>query len=194
MAAAGHYAFRHAVGPVEQPVGGDITLLPAIAGHLPDAVERRLGFHRGRLSEGYCVLILLDPVTISDFSWGDRTRYSGGTQAVEVVFDSNPKTKLSFAVPRLDIVRGNSLVQNANDDIADKAVNELLRQSSHRINAGVANKSVIKVIPNIPHNDDMPHHLQYPDADAGNVPQWKLTNGKRMACVAQVSPGGTYTG
>ena len=184
MAVAGGYGFRFDIGPIKKPIVGDITLKPAIAGYDADAIERRLGFHRGRLSAGYCVLVLTETVTIADFLWGDQTRYSGGEQ----LFRSE-----NAMVPRRDLLRGEMLVRYGNDAEADEALRKFFNKAAHRINAGVAQRNVIKVVPNIPHNEDMPRHLQYPDADVRNIPQWTLTVGKAMDCVAQIPAGGTFS-
>lgn len=184
MAVSGGYGFKFGIGRIKDPVFGDITLMPAIAGYSADAIERRLGFHRGRLSEGYCVLVLTETVTIADFLWGDQTRYSGGEQ----LFRSE-----DAMVPRRDLLRGEMLVRYGNDTEADEALRNFFNKAAHRINEGVAQRTVIKVVANIPHNDDMPRHLQYPDADVRNIPQWKLIVGKAMDCVAQIPPGGTFS-
>lgn len=164
---------------------GDITVLAAIAGQTQDAIERRLGFHRGRLSNGYSLLVLVEKVAITDFIWGDQTRYSGGNQLYR---------DEGMMVPRRDLLRGALLVQHGSDDAADAAMWTILGTSQNRINAGVEARSIIKVIPNIAHSDTMPSHLQYPDADTGNIPQWKLAHAKTMECVANVHPGAIYGG
>ena len=164
---------------------GDITLISAIAGQTPWAVERRLGFHKGRLSRGYSLLVLTEKVSITDFIWGDQTRYSGGNQLYR---------DEGAMVPRRDLLRGALLVQHGSDDAADAALWTIFGTSQRRINDGVTTRSVVKIIPNIDHSSDMPSHLQYPDADTGNIPQWKLVHPKAMECVANVHAGAVYGG
>lgn len=170
---------------------GDVTIMSAIGGQSAEAIERRLGYHRGRLSDGYCVLQVLEPVRTADIIWSDRTRYSGGADQVGVEL-STPGQIQWFDVPRLDIVRGNKLVRHGNDDIVDRELDELLNQSLIRLNRAQAKGELVKVIPNIAHNEDMPRHLQYPNAEAGNVPQWTLKVAKEMKCIARVAPGEVY--
>jgi hypothetical protein len=164
---------------------GDITVLAAIAGQSQQAIERRLGFHRGRLANGYSLLVLVEKVAITDFLWTDQTRYSGGNQLYR---------DEGMMVPRRDLLRGALLVQHGSDDAADAAMWSILGTSQHRINIGVDTRTIIKVMPNIAHSETMPSHLQYPDADTGNIPQWTLTRAKTMECVANVHPGAIYRG
>lgn len=183
---AGACGFAYAVGSQITSMTGDITIAPAIEGQTSQAVERRLGFHKGRLSDGYCVLVLLETVTAANFLWGDQTHYSGGEQLYR---------NENAMVPRRDLLRGEMLVRHGSDTGADAALRDFFNKAAHRINEGVAHRGIIKVVPNIRHNDDMPRHLQYPDSDVRNIPQWTLLKpGKAMECVAQVSPGGVYTG
>ena len=176
--------YRYAVGEAVPGKFGDITLASAIDGQSASAIERRLGFHKGRLSQGYCVLVLTETVNRTDFIWGDQTRYSGGRQ---VYRDENAY------VPRRDLLRGELLVRLGSDAAADAALRQFFDTAATKINAGVAKRSVIKVVPNIQHNDDMNQHLQYPDAAVGNIPQWTLVTGKAMQCIAQVAARDVYT-
>lgn len=185
------YGFQYGTGEQAQ-LAGDITVASAISGFTPEMIERRLGFHRGRLSDGYCVLLVTQAITTADIRWSDRTRYAGGLQEVDV--EMRPGQIQHFLVPRLDIVRGQKLVQHGNDSVVDRALDDLLNASLRQVGKAQANGALIKLVANIPHDDNMPSHIQYPNADAGNVPQWTLkrNHSKTMKCLAQVRPGAVY--
>ncbi|WP_426164149.1 hypothetical protein [Sandarakinorhabdus sp. DWP1-3-1] len=173
------------VGRNYRSIRGDITVLDAIAGQPPAAIERRLGYHAGRLAKGYSLLRMVEKVGPDDFTWGDQTRYSGGRQLYR---------DAGAMVPRRDLLRGELLVRHGSDAAADAELYRIFGDSLRRINDGVGKGLIIKVFPNIPHNAAMPSHVQYPDADVRNIPQWTLVHGKAMACIANVHAGAVFGG
>lgn len=171
------------VGRSYDTMRGDITLLASIAGYAPWSIEQRLGFHTGRLANGYSLLVLTDNVGPTDFIWSDQTRYSGGMQLWR---------DEGAMVPRRDVLRGALLVAGGSDAAADAELWRIFGSAMRRINDAVGTATAIKIVPNIPHDPSMARHIQYPDANIGNIPQWTLIREKTMRCVANVLPGAIY--
>lgn len=62
---------------------GDFTMLKYIENLPPSALERTIGFHKGRLDQGFLIVVLADNEIMrpSDFELKASTRFSGGKLA-----------------------------------------------------------------------------------------------------------------
>jgi hypothetical protein len=106
---------------------GYVTTLNSISGKSELEMERALGFRAGALKAGYAVYALAAPVSIDEFDWRDRTRYSGGWDVDSSIrFGSNPNTL--WSVQRRDELRAAlGKKRNYNERATDLAIEQILR-------------------------------------------------------------------
>ena len=148
--------------------GGYFTMMKYVRGLGPRDLERTVGFHSGRLKEGYIVAVLDTAETIGpdDFALAASTRWSGGKVG--------PKDG-----PTADI----------NDILAkrDQSPDELRKKVAKFFTLHVGNRPA-KILPNL--RDD--GTMTYPDAEArptgerNGVPQFILRKPKNFAIFEKV--------
>ena len=126
------------------PATGYITQEKYLRGRTLIEIERILGFHTGRLSQGAIFYVLTEIPQETQFEMG------GYTQVAEHHF----KEAYGKAVAGLDV-----------EALKKMLVKEVFtREGLNRL---------VKVRPNMGHNDGMASDQQYPPGLG--VPQWKLT-------------------
>jgi hypothetical protein len=163
---------------------GDVTTLASIANQPPRQLEIRIGYGEGRLKDGYSLLALVEKVAIDDFIWGDQTRYSGRWQF---------RRDIGEYVPRIDLFRA-ELAKKHNYDEAkiDAEFYEMLGKQQNGLNTREGINRIVKIAPNVPHEDALDWRDQYPNSPIGNTPQWTLSRPKKFICIANVLPGAMY--
>lgn len=137
--------------------GGDFTLLKYIAALDAEALERTVGFDRGRLKSGFTIVALAGDEVLGpgDFQLGASTRFSGAV------------VKQATATQGHGI---ESMLADRGQDIAE------LKKKVARFFASRGGNTPAKVLPNLRHTEGM----IYPDAEAlgpgrrSGVPQFKL--------------------
>ena len=146
---------------------GYVTTLGSIAGKSTLDLEKALGFNAGALKAGYTVYALVSFVTINEFDWRDRTRYSDGWHADPTIrFGSNPGTV--WSVQRRDELRAALGKQNNYDESAtDLAIERILRTELIKLNIRSGPNRIVKVVPR-------QSPTGYPDSEFRNIPQWEL--------------------
>ena len=150
---------------------GNFTMLGFIAGFRPADLERRIGFHPGRLSKGFAIVALANGQRLSpsEIELQGSTRWSGG-------FSGN--------TPALEGTELESLLRDRGQDISQikEKVCSFFAKGGARIPA--------KVLPVVEHAAGM----QYPDANAigpgirGGVPQFNLLVPRLFSVVSVWSP------
>jgi hypothetical protein len=163
---------------------GDVTTRRSILGLPASRLEDVLGYKRGRLSLGYEVWELREPVFIGDFVWSDRTSYSGGWQF---------QHGISEYARRFDILRGALGKRYGYDEArVDQELNRFLQREADRLNVRTGDDRIVKIRPAIHHNDNLHWLDQYPNSGVRGIRQWTLVKEKRFAKVAEVQAGKLY--
>ncbi|MCC8941073.1 hypothetical protein CI1B_63570 [Bradyrhizobium ivorense] len=159
--------FRPAFGILT--IKGNFTLWKYLKDlHDFSTIERTIGFHQGRLTHGYRLVVLaagerIDP---DDIDLGGSTRTSGGTN----ILPTSPGSSIELL-----------LTERGQD------VQELKRKVCTFFAAASDNRPA-KILPNLRHNE----HMEYPDAEAlapgvrSGVPQFNLSNPKKFSVVREV--------
>ena len=159
-----------------QGIHGDITTLQWIAPGFEDRIESSLGFGRGRLSQGYWILLLKHLPRPDQFEFAGTTLRSGG----------------KYGLPQSD-----KKAEAARPRVHDKILNERgkadyakLQKSTLGATSVTGDRRLVKVIPDIPHSEHMPASLQYPMGGGGL--QWTIRKpGVRMLVAVRVDQDAT---
>ena len=149
-------------------MGGYATKMIYIAGQQPQELEDRIGYHRGRLAQGFLVLVLDDRIVPSEIELVGHSHFSGGRIG---------HPKLTGRITAEDSLRqafGGGLVSRQK---------QLLAQT---LNTG-GSDTVVKVLPSIRHDPAMPDYEQYPVGTG--IPQFNLTTKKNFVVRAVVGAG-----
>jgi hypothetical protein len=156
---------------------GDITTLQWIKPGYEFETESALGYHHGRLAQGYWVSVMTQKPGDSDFEFAGTTLRSGG------------RLGLPHPDPEIDAAR--TLVRE--EMIAKYGMVEYHQmRKAFLANAMISgSQRLAKVTPVIPHNDQMPADQQYP-AGGGGL-QWTLTKEVPFYVVLFVAPDGMVT-
>lgn len=146
---------------------GYVTTFQSIAGKSPTELERTLGFSAGALQGGYDVFALKSPVSIDEFDWRDRTRYSAGWHADPTIkFGSNPSTV--WLVQRRDELRAAlGKLNNYDERATDAAITRMLTVELGKLNVRSGPGRIVKVEPR-------QRPAGYPDSPYRDIPQWEL--------------------
>lgn len=163
------------LGQMTSPISGDITQLNAII--LADArrTEANLGFHLGRLSGGYKILVLNRRPQASDFEFSGTTLRSGGREGLPADTDEKDKDRMRIhdGIMGARGADGYAAMQQA-------ALQNIQVKGPQRL---------VKIMPDIRHNTDMSPSQQYPMG--GGFLQWTLKKpGLSFFCAAQVAKDG----
>jgi hypothetical protein len=130
---------------------GCLTRLIDIVNRAPTELEDLVGFHRGRLANGFYLLLLKQPLAPMDFEFYGYTYMSGG----KIGLPSNS------ARPKVDdLVR--STLHNAGPRVAPDVYEQFAR--AIRLNG---QERYVKIVPVIGHDDAMPMADQYPASKKG---------------------------
>lgn len=171
---------------MQKRMAGDVTTYISIAGKTGPEIEMRLGYKPGRLSAGFDVYELKQEVSVGDFEWTDRTRYSGGWQLQRGIGE--------FA-RRFDVLRAEYGKKFGYDEArVDQELDKLLRREAAKLNIRIGPNRIVKVFPVTLHDPRMFWLEQYPNAQFRDIPQWTIlkTHPKEFALLASVSGRSTF--
>jgi hypothetical protein len=153
---------------------GYVTTVESIRGRTNFELEQALGFGEGTLAPGFDVYRLVEPVYKGDFVWRDKTRYSAGWHADPSV-KFGPDSSVVWCVQRQDELRWALAKRHNFDDHAiDVEVQTIMLTSLDELNQRSGPKMIVKVKPRVPRG-------LYPNARAGNIPQWELVKEKQFS-------------
>ena len=168
------------IGQIIQ-ASGCVTRLMDLIGREPDELERIIGYHRGRLAQGYFIAVLKDRVQPGEFVYAGYTHLSGGK-----IGAPDPKKR-----PDTRATVHQTLVNQVGAGGVDRLQQKTLLDIPY-----VGLERLAKVMPKILHSDAMEKDpalpLQYP-VGAG-IKQYILTAKKNFLIAAEVAPGGAFTG
>ncbi len=143
---------------MQQSFHGNVTTLNWIGAREAALIERNLGYHAGRLAQGYWIVLLKTMLTVADFEFDGTTLRSGG---------------------KLGLPQGNPSAEAARKRVHDQIIAERGQagyQALQQHALGTARISgpnrIAKVIPATGHNPAMGNDLQYPMGGGGL--QWKI--------------------
>lgn len=146
---------------------GFFTEARYLRGQSAAELERRLGYHDGRLTKGWWLLFLEEPLGAADFAFRGYTHFSGGVEQGHLDRPPDARTaEQRLADGGFDLPR-----------MKTRLVDEVFRLDGWR--------RLAKALPVIGDGT-------YP-AGSG-VPQWELTRPKRFRVRAFVKPGTVYDG
>jgi hypothetical protein len=137
---------------------GTVTTLNAIAASSPWNVEEMLGYQRGRLSDGYAILLLKQTLTTGDFTFAGNTLRSGGKIGLPASDPSADRERVTIH----DIVM--------NREGAER-YRKLQLYALSQINL-TGDRRIIRVYPFRRHDPDLAPNRQYPMG--GGALQWEL--------------------
>lgn len=157
---------------------GNVTTLIWIGARSPAAVEQSLGYGVGRLSRGYWIALLKEPLAPHEFEFDGTTLRSGG---------------------RLGLPLANQAADAARLRVHDQAMQQYgaggyqqLQQAALRSVQLTGDQRIAKVVPVSGHDPALAPDLQYPPG-AGGL-QWNIKKpGKKFLIALEVSPSGMAT-
>ena len=168
---------RFKVGEV-QPLTGNITTLIWIAARAPKEVEKSLGYGPGRLSAGYQVALLTEPLAQSDFEFDGTTLRSGGKLGLPLA-DQVAEDNRARVHDQVVKDRGEAGYRR----LQDWALGNIALSGPDRI---------AKVLPATRHDAGLTADVQYPMGGGGL--QWKLVRPKNFLVALEVDADGTARG
>lgn len=152
---------------------GYVTTHAAIAGKNVRDLEQALGFLPGALTKGYRVYELISPVTMDEFEWKDRTRYSGG-------WHYDPPS--NEYIQRHDQLRFHLAKSNGwNEAAADAQLKRFMEEHCVRLNVRTGPERIVKVDPLVKVQQGFD---SYPDSPYLDIPQWRLKVAKTFSLIA----------
>ncbi len=133
-----------------------------------DELEQRIGYGSGRLSQGWWLLLLMEPIGPDDFEFAGHSHLSGGR----------------IGHPRL----GNGRV-TAHDDLRGILSPEGFRRQQQNLATSFTTAGVDRVAKIVPRSGD---DGAYPPGTG--IPQWRLLVPKSFIVAASVPAGHKYLG
>jgi hypothetical protein len=172
---------------------GDVLQLISILGHSTGTLEQRVGFHAGRLAQGFNLWVLNDTVYLNDFEWGGTTDLPGNWFPSGEDF-AGADAAMNFA--RVEDIKRWQIAKaaGANFEHGDYAFDLWKGHQASLLNDRSPSGRIVKIEPRIPHDPSMPSWKQYPKAQGSSVKQWKLRAPKCFVFSAFVAPGSRYLG
>jgi len=159
------------VGALE-PFTGNVTTLNWINLLPPRLVERNLGYGQGRLSEGYCLLLLKEMLAPEDFEFEGTTLRSGG------------RVGLPGSDPSADLRR-----ERVHDQILAARGKEGYRGLQRKVHYTITGPDrIAKILPAKRHNTLQAPDIQYPPGGGGL--QWKLIGPKKFLVAMFIDESG----
>ncbi|WP_434614615.1 hypothetical protein [Azospirillum sp. B2RO_4] len=152
---------------------GCVTRLIDIINRDPTHLEELIGFHRGRLSRGYYLLLLKEPLAANEFEFFGYTYFSGG----------------KFGLPSNDEAK-EAARQSVHDSLLKQMGNMGVYNLAQKVAADIpatGQNRLVKIIPVIGHDDKMKTADQYPASPHG-IAQFRLIVEKRFLVSAFVGP------
>ena len=151
---------------------GCLTRLIDVVNKEPSYLEDLVGFHRGRLSQGYHFLLLLKQrFEPEEFEFFGYTYMSGGKIGIP---SRNPV--LSELRPSAHDMVVLALGKQGAQKELERLCRDIQFTGEHRY---------VKIVPVIPHNPRMNNAYQYPASKHG-IPQFNLLVNKRFLVAAKV--------
>lgn len=157
-------------------VFGDITTLQWVKPGYEADTERALGYHAGKLAQGYYILLLTRKPQSNEFQFSGTTLRSGGKLGLPAATDA-----LDALRPRVHTEMQTKYGAAGYSDLQINALNTITLKGDQRI---------CKVLPDLRHNAGMAPNDQYPMGGGGL--QWTLTRpGLPFLVAVRVNPNGT---
>jgi hypothetical protein len=156
---------------------GNVTTLEQIGPRPASTIENALGFGAGRLSDGYWILLLKQPLTPDDFEFDGTTLRSGGREGLPAATSA-----ADTARPRVHDRMKTEYGDAGYLDLQKRALASVMITGSRRI---------AKVIPERGHDVAMAPNHQYPMGGGGL--QWVLRNKCRFLVALHVDRAGKAT-
>lgn len=156
-------------------LSGDITTLNVIWPGSEPQIEAQLGFHAGRLANGYAIALVCEPLNPADFRFSGTTLRSGGRMGLPAATAAQDKLR-----PTVNDAILSERGAEGYQDLQEAALRNMQVRGSRRL---------CKILPTIRHDADMPPNVQYPMGGGGL--QWTLTREVECLVAARISPDGT---
>lgn len=140
------------------PLSGNVTTLQWVGAKSPRALEQSLGYQLGRLSAGYWIALLVQPLVPEDFEFDGLTLRSGG------------RTGLPAGSRHDDKLR-----QRVHDEVLDRIGAAAYRDRQLQALRSVKIRGperLVKVVPITPHDSIASPEGQYPPGEGGL--QWRI--------------------
>lgn len=150
---------------------GFVTRLIFVINRPARALEDAIGYHRGRLDQGWSLLLLKEPVSPGDIALAGYSHFSGGRIGHPRHGSTRPTVEAE-AARWLDL-----------DRVKTSLAESFVLEGPERI---------VKLIPASAHDPGMAEPEQYPVGRG--IPQWILTREKTFIVAATVQPGSAYLG
>lgn len=151
---------------------GDVTTLKWIGARPPNVIEASLGYHSGRLADGYWILLLTEKLQPADFEFGGTTLRSGGREGLPDA-DATREANRPRIHDRLQTERGAG---------GYEALQTLVLKNTQYKGPD----RIAKVLPLRPHDATLTQDVQYPPGGGGL--QWKLVKPKSFLVALKVGP------
>ena len=160
---------------------GCVTRLLDVIGREPNELEDIIGYHRGRLAQGYYIAVLKDRLLPGEFEFAGYTHLSGG--------------KIGAPDPQKRPDTRPGVHQTLAGQVGAGGIAKLQQQTVASIpTTGV--ERLAKVLPKIMHSAAMETDpnlpVQYPVGSG--IKQYILTVKKNFLIAAEVAPGGALSG
>ncbi|MBB4285002.1 hypothetical protein [Roseospira goensis] len=153
---------------------GNITTLVGIRPGFERDMEKDLGFHEGRLSQGYFILLLRQFLGLDDFKLAGYTYFSGGRLG-----------------PPADSADADRLREHLYDKVLQAHGLDGVRAFKDLALKGMAvtgRKRIAKIVPVTRHDDGLTPAEQYPPGRG--VPQFELVRERKFLVAVEVTPAG----
>lgn len=146
------------LGQMTRPLWGNITTLNAIVLADPRRIETNLGFHAGRLSAGYEILLLKSLPVFDAFEFDGTTLRSGGREGLPAQNPEDDEKRLR--------VHDGILRERGADGYED------LQRSALKRAQVTGPQRLVRILPTTRHNNDLDIDVQYPMG--GGFLQWRI--------------------
>jgi len=156
-------------------LSGNVTTLIFIKPGHERGMEHDLGYGEGRLSQGYFIALLRQPLAVRDFKLAGYSYFSGGR--IGKPANTAAKDKLREHLQD-SVLREHGL---------DGALQ--MKRIAQKGMAATGRSRIAKVLPMVRHNPTMSPAEQYPVGRG--VPQFELVRERRFLVAAEVKPDGT---
>jgi hypothetical protein len=151
---------------------GYITRLSEIAARSPSHLETALGYGAGRLSKGYFIGILIEPLRSNHVEFAGITLRSGGREG------------LPSEDPAQDLRRVR-VHDRMLQDYGKQSVDKMLEKLANDTRNLTGPERIVKIFPVTPHRGENPKE-EYPAGRGG--PQYCLTAPHNFLIVVEVTP------
>lgn len=161
---------------------GNVTTLDKLPVGSGEEIERMVGYHRGRLSDGYFILLLVEAITADDFDFHGITLRSGGKTGNP----GQPNRQPVQQVMTKEFAKSFQLRPDPR-----QAASAHIKQMKDRLVRRDVSRGpdrLAKVLPTIRHNRSIPDAVQYPPG--GGALQWDLTKEAQFLVAVYVDAAG----